>query len=85
MAAVTEALIEDVVRGFYGRVRDNPELGPIFDGAIQEWEPHLLKMMDFWSAVMLSNGSFPLTYPLMAPRGGKPPLAMMIRIPIFAR
>jgi len=58
MAAVTEALIEEVVRGLYTRVRDNPDLGPIFDGAIEDWEPHLLKMMDFWSAVMLSTRRF---------------------------
>lgn len=58
MAAVTEALIEEVVRGFYARVRDNPELGPIFAGAIEDWEPHLAKMMDFWSSVMLSTRRF---------------------------
>jgi hemoglobin len=53
MTVVTEALIEQVVRGFYAQVRDNPDLGPIFAGAIEDWEPHLAKMMDFWSAVML--------------------------------
>jgi len=58
MTVVTEALIEQVVRGFYARVRDNPDLGPIFAGAIEDWEPHLAKMMDFWSAVMLSTRRF---------------------------
>ena len=58
MLSVNEALIEEVVHGFYARIRDNPELGPIFAGAIEDWEPHLDKMVDFWSAVMLSTRRF---------------------------
>jgi hemoglobin len=58
MESVTEEMIEELVHGFYGRVRDHPDLGPIFDGAISDWEPHLAKMVDFWSAVMLSTRRF---------------------------
>ena len=58
MQAITEELIEELVHGFYGRVRQHPELGPIFSDAIKDWEPHLSRMMDFWSAVMLSTRRF---------------------------
>ena len=58
MQSVTEEMIEALVHGFYGRVRTHPDLGPIFDNAITDWEPHLAKMVDFWSAVMLSTRRF---------------------------
>ena len=58
MQAITEELIEELVHGFYGRVRQDPDLGPIFSGAIDDWEPHLSRMVDFWSAVMLSTRRF---------------------------
>jgi len=58
MQSVTEEMIEELVHGFYGRVRNHPALGPIFDGAISDWERHLAKMVDFWSAVMLSTRRF---------------------------
>ena len=55
---VTEAMIRRVVEGFYGRVRRDPDLGPIFEGAIADWEPHLAKLCDFWSSVLLMTGRF---------------------------
>lgn len=49
---LTEALIERLVRRFYGKVRADPELGPLFAAEIgDDWEPHLAKMFDFWSSV----------------------------------
>lgn len=54
-----EAEIEKLVRSFYARVRADETLGPIFDRVIgNEWEPHLLKMCDFWSSVMLTSGRY---------------------------
>ncbi|WP_367714283.1 group III truncated hemoglobin (plasmid) [Nitratireductor sp. GISD-1A_MAKvit] len=48
-----------LVREFYGRVRSDARLGPIFAGEIKDdWEPHLEKMTDFWCAVMLKDGSY---------------------------
>ena len=48
-----------LVREFYRRVRADSRLGPIFDGVIgEDWEPHLEKLTDFWSAVMLKNGAY---------------------------
>lgn len=54
-----EAEIELLVRSFYTRIRADVVLGPIFDGVIGDnWEPHLLKMIDFWSSVMLTTGRY---------------------------
>lgn len=50
---IDEAMIEALVRGFYGKIRTDPVLGPVFGAAIADWEPHLRKMMDFWSSVAL--------------------------------
>ncbi len=43
---------------FYGRVRQDPELGPIFNDAIADWPHHLSKLNDFWHSVMLTSGRF---------------------------
>src|SRR5690242_18771489 len=55
---IDEALIEQLMRAFYARVRLDPLIGPIFNARIQEWEPHILRICDFWSAVMLRTGRY---------------------------
>jgi hemoglobin len=56
---VDRAFIGALVRDFYGRVRSDARLGPIFAGEIRDdWEPHLRKMTDFWCAVILKDGSY---------------------------
>ena len=56
---VDRAFIGGLVRAFYGKIRGNARLAPIFDGVIGEhWEPHLEKMTDFWCAVILKNGAY---------------------------
>jgi hemoglobin len=55
---VTEEMIHGLVHGFYRKVRTDPALGPIFNRVISDWEPHLQKMCDFWSSVMLGSGRF---------------------------
>ena len=57
-AGIDEAMIERQVRTFYGRVRLDPVLGPIFNDAIQDWDAHLAKLCDFWSSVLLMTGRF---------------------------
>ena len=57
-AGVTEALIRDQVHTFYGKIRTDPALGPIFNREIDDWEHHLAKMCDFWSSVLLMTGRF---------------------------
>jgi hemoglobin len=55
---IDETLIEQLVRGFYLRVREDTLLGPIFDARIAEWEPHLQRMCAFWSSVTLMSGRY---------------------------
>jgi hemoglobin len=57
-AAVTEAMIHDLVHAFYARVRQDAALGPIFHRAVRDWDAHLSKLCDFWSAIMLGTGRF---------------------------
>ena len=47
------------MRDFYGDVRKHPLLGPVFEKEIgAHWEEHLLRMVDFWSTVMLGSRKF---------------------------
>ena len=53
---------DDIVRlvdGFYGRVRVDSTLGPIFDGVARvDWGAHLPKMYDFWESVLFGTAFF---------------------------
>ena len=56
---VDRTFIGRLVREFYGRVRRDARLGPIFATEISgSWEPHLEKMTDFWCSVILKDGSY---------------------------
>lgn len=58
-AGIDEPMIDRLVRTFYGRIREDAVLGPIFETAIgADWEPHLAKLVDFWSAVTLASGRY---------------------------
>lgn len=57
-AGVDEAMIRTLVHTFYGRVRQDAVLGPIFNAAIKDWDEHLAKLCDFWSSVTLMTGRF---------------------------
>ena len=50
---IDEDMIEKVFHAFYARIRDDEMLGPIFMAQISDWTPHLQKMCDFWSSVLL--------------------------------
>lgn len=51
--------IEQMVDGFYGCIRKDDLLGPIFEQVIQgNWEPHLEKMYNFWETVLLARVSY---------------------------
>lgn len=60
--AQIEAGIGPMLALFYGRVRQDPVLGPVFARAVgttdAEWAPHLARIADFWSAVMLRSGRY---------------------------
>jgi hemoglobin len=55
---IDESMIEQLVHGFYARVRDDELLGPIFNSRIRDWDPHLQRMCNFWSSVVLSSGVY---------------------------
>lgn len=55
---IDDAMIERLVRAFYGRVRDDDLLGPVFAARIADWEPHIARMCAFWSSVALMTGHY---------------------------
>jgi hemoglobin len=56
---ITEENIRLLVDAFYIKVRADSALGPIFGRAIPgDWQPHLEKMVAFWSSVMLTSGRY---------------------------
>jgi hemoglobin len=56
---IDEEVIHALVHGFYGKVRKDETIGPIFNRAIGDnWDVHLAKMCDFWSSVMRMTGRY---------------------------
>lgn len=59
---VNEENIKKLVDTFYGKVRRDPSLSPIFATIIgdsqEQWKPHLEKMYAFWSSMMLASGRY---------------------------
>ncbi|WP_374446766.1 group III truncated hemoglobin [Stella sp.] len=55
---IDEAMIRRLVHAFYGAVRADAVLGPIFDARIADWDRHLGRMCDFWSSVALMTGRY---------------------------
>lgn len=56
--SITEESLRELVSLFYGRVRQDPDLGPIFNDAVHDWSEHLEKLTDFWSMVALGTRRF---------------------------
>lgn len=54
---IDEAILSELIPRFYAPVRDDALIGPIFDNAIDHWEEHLQKLIDFWSSVMLTRAT----------------------------
>lgn len=57
-AKIDEQGLGRLIAVFYARVRDDAELGPIFNDAIGDWPEHLDKLTAFWSSVMLTSGRY---------------------------
>ena len=55
---LNEAVLSELVHNFYGKVRTDPVLGPIFESRVEDWDAHLLRMIDFWSSVALMTGRY---------------------------
>lgn len=54
---INEAMIGDLVRRFYGRVREDEVLGPVF-AVVQDWDEHFARLKDFWSSIVLTTGRY---------------------------
>jgi hemoglobin len=69
---LTESEISQLVDSFYGKIREDSLLGPIFASAIgDDWGPHLRKMKAFWATVMLASRTYkgnPMLAHLKLPR-----------------
>ena len=58
-AAPSVQSLTALVHGFYADVRADALLGPVFEAALHDrWEPHLARMVDFWSTVALGSKTF---------------------------
>lgn len=55
---VDEAMITRLVHAFYGRVRADATLGPIFAAEVEDWDAHLRTLVDFWSSVALMTARY---------------------------
>lgn len=58
MLPLSNDSIATLVHEFYDGVRADPELGPVFAAAIDDWPPHLARMVAFWSTTMLGTRTF---------------------------
>jgi len=47
-----------IVDTFYDIIRKDDLLGPIFNGQITEWEPHLQKITDFWDQILFNTKQY---------------------------
>ncbi len=59
MPAVTETQITELVDTFYGKIRADGLMGPIFAAAVgEDWGRHRAKMTAFWGTVMLASRTY---------------------------
>lgn len=55
----SEAGIRSVVHSFYSKIREDDLLAPVFESRLNgRWTPHLEKMVDFWSSVLLATSRY---------------------------
>ncbi len=63
-ATVSEEALDRLVRSFYAAAREDPLIGPVFAGAVADWEHHYGVVHDFWSRTLLGTSryqGFPFT------------------------
>lgn len=59
-ANLDDAMVTAVVESFYGKARQDPIIGPVFNRIIapDAWPAHLKTIADFWSAMLLGTGRY---------------------------
>ena len=53
-----ESAIANLVDRFYEKVRREPQIGPIFNAAVHDWDEHKRLLTAFWASVALGAGSY---------------------------
>lgn len=53
-----QVMISALVHQFYGKIRADTVLAPIFASQISDWPAHLDRMVSFWSSVALMTGTY---------------------------
>jgi hemoglobin len=55
---LSAAELRHLVSAFYGAIRTDELLAPLFEGQVADWPAHLKRLGDFWCSVMLGSGSY---------------------------
>lgn len=55
---IDEGGLRQLVETFYGRIRKDAVLGPIFNDAVDDWSHHFDALTAFWSSVMMGSGRY---------------------------
>ncbi len=53
-----EEEISQLVHAFYAEARKDPDLGPIFEAHVTDWDAHFVQMTNFWSMQLRGTGRF---------------------------
>jgi len=54
---LTDEKIEVVLRAFYERVREDPQLAEVFS-VVEDWDEHITRLSEFWSSLMFTSGRY---------------------------
>ena len=55
LSELTESSIGELVDRFYARVREDDQIGPIFNNVVESWDAHLSLLKDFWCTVLFAQ------------------------------
>ncbi len=50
--------LKAAVSAFYGEVRKDDMLGPVFAARVHDWDSHIEKITNFWLSVLLASGEY---------------------------
>ena len=50
--------VYNLVSAFYAKVRRDPDLGPIFNSVIHNWEEHIVHLTNFWESQLFMVNVF---------------------------
>lgn len=58
LSDLNEESVSELVDRFYARVREDDQIGPIFNNAVHSWPAHLSLLKDFWCSVLFGQGRY---------------------------